>query len=119
MAKFGEFFKERRITLGLTLREFCEKHDLDPGNISKLERGKMSPPKEAKLKEYAKCLRLKKESEEWYEFLELAAIASNKLPPEFTDAEVAEKLPIFFRTVRGQKLSKEKLDKLIKIIKET
>lgn len=124
MLTFGEFFKKRRINLGLSLREFCEKNDLDPGNISKLERGKLPPPKEAKLKEYAKYLKLKKENEKWHEFFELAAIASKKLPPEFSKTEVVEKLPIFFRTVRGlfffegKKLSKEKLEKLIEIIKE-
>jgi hypothetical protein len=30
---FGTYFKERRIKLGLTLRQFCEKHSMDPGNL--------------------------------------------------------------------------------------
>ena len=62
MAKFesfGEFFREKRIALGLTLREFCEMYELDPGNISRLERGKSPPPKDSILKEYAKYLKLK------------------------------------------------------------
>ncbi len=41
---FGEFFKAKRQALGLTLREFCLKHKLDPGNISRLERGLLAPP---------------------------------------------------------------------------
>ena len=31
---FGNFFKQKRISLGLTLREFCRINELDPGNIS-------------------------------------------------------------------------------------
>jgi hypothetical protein len=34
--KFGEFFKRRRIALGLTLRAFCRSNALAPGNISRL-----------------------------------------------------------------------------------
>ncbi len=115
---FGEFFRERRLELGFTLREFCEKHNLDPGNISKLERGKLAPPKESKLKEYAKYLSLKKGSERYKDFFDLAAISSEKLPPEFTEKEIASRLPVFFRTVRGKKLSKQRINKLIKILKD-
>lgn len=42
---FGSYFKDRRIKLGLTLRQFCEKHSMDPGNLSKIERGVLPPPK--------------------------------------------------------------------------
>ena len=37
-ATFGEFFKQKRIVLGMTLRQFCAENGLDPGNISKIER---------------------------------------------------------------------------------
>lgn len=117
---FGDFFKERRIALGLTLREFCEKYELDPGNICKLETGRLSPPhKESILKNYARYLKLKRSTEEWHEFLDLAAIESQRLPSEFTKKSIVKRLPLFFRTIRDKKLSKEKLDKLIKLIKES
>ncbi len=41
---FAEFFKSKRIALRLTLREFCRQHNFDPGNISKLERGRIAAP---------------------------------------------------------------------------
>ena len=44
MPAFGEFFKVKRQALGLTLREFCLKHKLDPGNLSRMERGLLAPP---------------------------------------------------------------------------
>ena len=37
-AIFGNFFKEKRIEKGHTLREFCKIYHLDAGNISKMER---------------------------------------------------------------------------------
>lgn len=117
--KFGELFKETRIKLGLTLREFCEKHHLDPGNISKLETGKLSPPKEDILKSYARYLRIKKRTSEYFAFFDSAAIEAKRLPSECSDKDVIAKLPILFRTVRDKKLSAKKLNKLLKILKES
>lgn len=117
---FGEFFKEKRIALNLTLRRFCEQNSLDPGNISKIERGILPPPKSDELlKKYAKYLRLKKGTDDWYLFFDLAAAEAGKLPKELMEKDIAERMPVFFRTLRGKKLTKEKLDKLIRIIKES
>ena len=41
---FGEYFKASRIAIKKTLRQFCIENGLDPGNISKLERGLLPPP---------------------------------------------------------------------------
>lgn len=117
---FGEFFKSKRIELKLTLREFCLKHKLDPGNISKLERGILPPPKsQKKLKEYAAYLKLKEGTDDWYQFFDLAAAESGRLPKELMEDEIIDRLPILFRTLRGKKISKDKLDELIKKIKES
>ncbi len=35
---FGDFFKEKRLSAGLTLRKFCALHHFDPGNVSRWER---------------------------------------------------------------------------------
>ena len=78
-ATFGEFFKQKRVDLGKTLRQFCAETGFDPGNISKIERGKMSPPNsEEKLKEYAQYLNIKFGSKEWQAFKDLAAISSGE-----------------------------------------
>ncbi len=117
--EFGEFFKNRRLALGYTLRQFCLEKGLDPSNISKLERGKMSPPdKHEKLEEYARYLELKEGSAEWYEFFDLAYVAQGKIPEEvMNDKEVVEKLPILFRTVRGQRVTDAQIKALIRLIK--
>lgn len=117
---FGEFFKEKRIALSLTLRQFCEKCSLDAGNISKMERGILPPPKsEELLKKYAKLLNLKEGTDDWYLFFDLAAAETGRLPKELMEKDILKRMPLLFRTLRGKKLTKEKLDKLIRIIKES
>ncbi|HHT9126565.1 MAG TPA: helix-turn-helix domain-containing protein [Candidatus Brocadiia bacterium] len=116
---FGSFFKEKRIELGLMLRQFCEKYNLDAGNISKLERGRLSPPKDEILKKYAKLLNLKEGNDDWYLFFDLAAAEAGRIPKELREKDIVARMPVLFRTLRGKKISKSKLDKLIKLIKES
>ncbi len=119
-SSFGSFFKEKRIKLDMTLRQFCEHHGLDAGNISKIERGLLPPPKSHELlKKYVSFLRLKKGTDDWYLFFDLAAAESGRLPKELMEKEILSRMPVLFRTIRGKKLSKDKIDKLIKLIKES
>ena len=117
---FGGFFKERRQILGLTLRDFCRQNGFDWGNLSKIERGKMPPPtKREKLEEYAKALHIKPGCDDWIYFFDLAAASAGRIPKEIMEDEnLVAKLPVLFRTVRGEPLSKEKLEELIKTIQE-
>jgi hypothetical protein len=117
---FGEFFKVKRTDLRKTLRQFCLDNKLDPGNISKLERGLMPPPQASdKLEEYARCLCIKKGSDDWYKFFDLARIEAGRIPDELLqDKRVVASLPILFRTLRGQKISEKKLEKLVELIKK-
>ena len=120
MATFGEFFKQKRIALGKTLRQFCLEKGLDPGNISKIERGKVPPTTSAeKLKEYAKYLKIEIGSRDWQTFKDLAAIGAGKIPEDLKDKELLTRLPVFFRALRGKKFSKEELNELIKKIRES
>ena len=118
--RFGESFKERRIALGKTLRQFCQENGLDPGNISRLERSLLPPPQSREvLESYAKHLKLKKGSDDWYEFFDLAATGAGRIPQEILeDEELMEKLPILFRTLRGQKVPGEQLDELVRRIRQ-
>lgn len=117
--EFGEFFKNRRISLGYTLRRFCLEKGMDPANTSKLERGEMPPPQEReKLEEYAKHLGIKKGTTEWYKFFDLARIAQGRIPEDLLkDSELVKRLPLLCRTARGERLSEEQLKELIKIVK--
>ena len=116
---FGSLFKELRIRQKMTLRQFCDAHGYDPGNISKLERGLLPPPEsDAKLTDYAKALRIRRGSDAWYQFFDLARASRGKLPPEILrKRDVVARLPLLFRTLRGQKVSDQKLNELIEMIR--
>lgn len=117
---FGQYFKRMRMATGLTLRKFCLSHGIDAAYISKLERGIAVPPKsQKKLESLASFLGLREGSPEWIEFFDLAAATSGRIPADvMADAQLVEKLPLFFRTIRGQKVLDEKLDKLAELIRE-
>ena len=96
MGKFGEFFKEKRLLSSLTLRQFCSNYNLDPGNLSKLERGQLAPPQHEKLEEYAKFLGLTPGSDDWFKLFDLAAAEAGKIPEDIlSDEEVVDKLPVY------------------------
>jgi len=119
VARFGEFFKAKRKELGLTLRQFAKENNLDPGNLSKMERGILQPPQSTgKLEEYALLLKMKPGDDDWYTFFDLAAAESGRIPADIlSNSDVLERLPLFFRTMRGNKLTKEQLEKLVELIK--
>ena len=120
-AAFGAFFKELRIGQKVTLRQFCRAHGYDPGNISKLERGLLPPPdSEAKITEFAKALKIRRGSDTWYQFFDLARAARGKLPPDvLRKRDVVARLPLLFRTLRGQKVSEQKQNELIEKIRRS
>ena len=112
---FCDFIRERRMQLGMTLRDFCLKNSFDPGNVSKLERGVMpAPHSAAKLAEYATALRIKRGTKPWTTFMDLAAASQGRIPRDLMkDEHVISRLPAFFRTLRNKKLTGQKLDELI------
>jgi len=80
---FGLWLKKRRTELRLPLRVFATKAGLDAGNVSKYERGLLPPPQDPeKLKRMAKTLQLRKGSDEYTYFMDLAATAAGKIPPD-------------------------------------
>jgi transcriptional regulator with XRE-family HTH domain len=118
---FGDFFKSLRKKKRITLREFCIKASADPANISRLERGAMPPPQDTDILErYATTLGIKAGSDDWYTFFDLAAADRGIIPKDvMSDSEVVKMLPSFFRTLRGQKPTKEEMRKLADKIKKT
>lgn len=115
---FGEFFRQRRIALGYTLRSFCKTFQLDPGNVSRLERDIIPPSvDEEKLAGYAIALQIKKETPEWVTFFDLAHTAKGRIPKDLLDEKDYYKMfPFIYKTVRGEKLGKEKMVQLINLV---
>lgn len=115
---FGEFFRQKRITLKFTLRSFCERYGYDPGNISRLERNILSPSiDQEKLEGYASALKISRDSEEWTTFFDLAHAAKGKIPEDILkNPHILSILPAFYRTARGKKLNKKNVNQLIQLL---
>ncbi|MBN2347048.1 MAG: helix-turn-helix domain-containing protein [Candidatus Aminicenantes bacterium] len=117
---FGRYFEELRQAQGLTLRMFCKKAFCDPANISRMERGLIPPPKSREiLEKYAETLGLAEGSDNWYKFFDLAAADQGIVPQDImNDAELVKVLPVFFRTLRGQKPTEKEMTKLAEKIRK-
>ena len=116
---FGEFIKQIRERQRLGLREFCLQNGYDPSNWSKIEREVLPPPRdEDTLRAWARQLGLKQASEDWLKFFDYAAVDSGRIPDYvLKDEKLVAQLPVFFRTISGQKPSREDLEKLVELIR--
>lgn len=114
---FGDFIRERRIKMKLTLRQFAKQKGYDAAYISRLENNLVNPPTdEEKLRGLAKALELKEQSEEWVQFFDLAAASRGQIPQDL--ASNINILPAFYRTIRKKKITEEDIKDLVKIFKK-
>ena len=119
--RFGAFLERLRQLNHLTLREFCRRAECDPANISRMERGLLPPPKGREILErYAKALGLVEGSDDWYTFFDLAAVDQGVMPLDIMQDEALVKaLPVFFRTLRGQKPTPDEMRKIADKIRKS
>lgn len=118
---FASFFQALRKRNRITLRAFCEAGEADPGNISRMERRNIPPPQDQGiLNRYARALNLTEGSDEWYLFFDLAAADRGLIPKDIMeDEELVKELPVFFRTLRGQKPTETEMRKVIEKIRKS
>ncbi len=114
--RFGAFLKLLRNEGEITLREFCRRTDSDPGNVSRIERGKLPPPQNQDvLATYAATVELKPGSDAWTKFFDLAAADRGIVPQDImSDKELVDMLPAFYRTLRDERPTEEQLRRLIR-----
>jgi len=115
---FGEFFRQKRIHDGFTLRSFCNRFGFDPAYISRIETDILTPPQDKdKLSALAKALGIIQDSTDWVDFFDRAYLAKGRVPDDLLANKKSQRfLPLLFRTARGQRLSKKKLQELVKLI---
>jgi len=116
---FGDLLRKLRADRKVTLRAFCLENGFDPGNFSRIERGLFPAPQSQEiLEKYAGAFGLEPGTDEWLEFFDAAAVSKGHIPPDLlSDAEVTAKLPVLFRTLRGQPVPPDELDELVEIIR--
>lgn len=119
-ARFGELLREHRRRIGVTLRAFAADAGLDPAYISRIERGVIPPPKDAsKAAALAATLGLTDGSAEWTALMDAAALDAGRLPEDMANnADLLDKMPLLFRTARGQTLDREELARLFDFLKD-
>lgn len=117
MEKFGTFITTLRLDRGITLREFSKRTGIDPSNWSKIERSIMPPPKsKSAVESVLAAIGIERGTEEYNMALDMAMFQA--IPEDFVaEKEILNELPVFFRTVRGEKPSEEDLQKLIEYLK--
>jgi len=119
LKKFGKLLNDLRVEKQLSLREVCKLTNYDSSNWSKIERGVLSPPSDkAVLTRWAKILGLKT-SKEIESFIDDANIAQGIIPQDILSGNMVEYLPAFFRTMRNKKPTKEEIDSLIELLRNS
>jgi len=118
-ATFGEFVRQRRENIRLPLRKAAAEAGIDPGNLSRYERGVLPAPQDQSvLSRLAAALRLEKGSEQYRALLDLAAVSAGRIPPDLAaDPELIGRLPLLFRVARKGKITRETLIALAKKIR--
>ncbi|HQC42280.1 MAG TPA: helix-turn-helix transcriptional regulator [Verrucomicrobiota bacterium] len=106
---FGDLLKSLRRQAKLSLRDLARKAADDPANISRIERRLRPAPGEDVTERFAKALGLVPQSEEWVQFMDMAALSRRELPRDITEEELALELPVFLKTLRGNRLPEKEL----------
>lgn len=56
---------------------------------------------------------------EWLEFFDIARTGAGRIPEDLlADKNIVAKLPLVFRTIKGQKLTGEQLEKFARALKK-
>ena len=115
---FGEILRELRIKAGFGLRTFAKAIGMQPSNLSFIENGRVSPPRNAEMLEImAHELGLKEETEEWEDFFDAAA-KKGEIPIDLkSDKEITEFIPILCRTISTSKLTRKQIIELVERVK--
>jgi transcriptional regulator with XRE-family HTH domain len=115
---FGQFLKERRLALDLSLREFARKIDMQPSNYCNIESDVLSPPGGQTLERIARALGLTKGTPDYQTLHDLAAEARDEIPADLARmVKENELIPAMLRTIEYEKVTKAQLRGIIEDLK--
>jgi transcriptional regulator with XRE-family HTH domain len=117
---FGDTVRQRRKELRLGLREFAQRAGMDPGNLSKIERGRLGAPQSDEiLDRICEALEWRPGSDAANALKDQAAIENGHIPAAVLQDEVVmAKMPLLLRTLQNRQLEPQELDRLIELIRE-
>lgn len=119
MAKtFGEFLKQKRLGLDLSLREFAGKVGMQPSNYCNVEADVLAPPRGETLERIAKALGLKRSAPDYETLHDLAGKGRDEIPADIERMiKKNELIPAMLRTVEYENVTKEQLRGIIEDMK--
>src|SRR6266567_1858963 len=79
---FGEFLKEKRLALDLSLREFARRIGMQPSNYCNVEADVLPPPPPDTLEKLSRALGLKRGTNGYETFHDLAAKGRDEIPAD-------------------------------------
>jgi transcriptional regulator with XRE-family HTH domain len=117
---FGDMLRNRRQELRLGLRDAAERAEIDPGNLSKLERGGLKPPQDERaLNRLARALEYDLDGPEAERLRDTAYGENGLVPPDILERDaMARRLPLLLRSINNKQLDEEQLERLIEKIRQ-
>ena len=118
---FGQMLKKLRLEdASIGLRAFAAMIEMQPSNLSNIERDRIAPPaRREAIDRICDALGLADSDPRRDQLFDLAATAANRIPADV--AEVVRKqpgIPVLVRTVANKQLSEKKLRELAEYVKE-
>ncbi len=111
---FGQFLKRKRLATDLSLRQFARKIAMQPSNYCNIESDSLPPPPPEGLARIAAALGLRKGTEEFAAFHDLAARGRDEIPADVERiVRQNDLIPAMLRTVEYEKITKEQLRGII------
>lgn len=114
---FGEYVKQRRERLKMTMRDFADKVKISPAYLCDIEKGNRRPP-EKYLEKFAEVLQIK-DAEELNTFYDSAGISKNGQHSDinmYIDGLPSARMAL--RTAKDNNYTDEDWLKLVEIIKQ-
>ena len=118
---FGSFLRKKRLEAGYGLRAFAMAIEMQPSNLSNIERGKIPPPQDReRLEHIARALDIEENSDDWARLFDLAvAHKEGAVPADIAEYTAkTEGVPVLLRTVKNRQLSKDEFKQLTDYIQK-
>ena len=114
---FGEFVKQRREELKMTMRDFAEKVDISPAYLCDIEKGNRNPP-EKYLERFAQVLQIA-DADEINAFYDRAGVCKKGQHSDInTYIDGIPSARVALRTARDYHYTEEDWMRLVEIIKQ-
>ncbi len=112
--KFGQYLKTLRLEAGFGLRKFAGLIEMPASNLSAIEHGRRTIPKE-KLFLAAEVLGLESGTEEWNRLFDLSKQA-DQIPADVEQIASRGFIPALLRTIDNKQLDEQDIQRLIEEI---